>query len=73
MRVLDGLFRRTLVLVDVKERKYGAVLATVPEEHGVADMRFNDGKGSPGGDLIVGRMHSGWRKGNPGRLYRRGF
>ena len=58
------------MLVHVKERRFGAVLATVPEAHGVADMRFNDGKGSPGGNLIVGRMHSSWRKGHPGRLYR---
>lgn len=33
-------------------------------------MRFNDGKVSPSGTLLVGRMHSKWRDGNPGRLYR---
>lgn len=35
-----------------------------------ASMRFNDGKVSPQGSLLVGRMHSKWRDGNPGRLYR---
>lgn len=44
-------------------------LATVPEEHGVKDMRFNDGKVTPQGAFLVGRMHSSWRKGERGRLY----
>jgi sugar lactone lactonase YvrE len=30
----------------------------VPEEHGVEDYRFNDGKISPAGVFIGGRMHS---------------
>ncbi|GAB4813394.1 hypothetical protein N2152v2_000440 [Parachlorella kessleri] len=34
------------------------------------DMRFNDGKVSPQGVLVVGRMHSKWRDGKAGRLYR---
>lgn len=33
-------------------------------------MRFNDGKVSPQGTLLVGRMHSKWRDGQRGRLYR---
>ena len=61
---------RDVVAVDIAARKFGAVLATVPEDHGVDQMRFNDGKGSPGGALILGRMHASWRKGHPGRLYR---
>lgn len=34
------------------------------------NMRFNDGKVSPQGSLVVGRMHSKWRDGQRGRLYR---
>ena len=34
------------------------------------DMRFNDGKVSPQGVFVVGRMHSKWRDGKAGRLYR---
>ena len=49
-------------------------VATVPEEHAwegpPSGMRFNDGKASPGGVFIVGRMHMDWRNGQPGRLYR---
>jgi len=33
-------------------------IASVPEEHGVEDYRFNDGKISPAGVFIGGRMHS---------------
>ena len=33
-------------------------------------MRFNDGKVSPQGTFVVGRMHAKWREGNRGRLYR---
>ena len=58
-------------MVDVERRALGPALATTPEAHGTDDMRFNDGKGAPGGELIIGRMHSKWRDGNPGRLYRR--
>ena len=61
---------RTIVLLDLKSQKtVGEPLFTVPEEHGVDKMRFNDGKAAPGGALIIGRMHSDWRKGTPGRLY----
>lgn len=33
-------------------------------------LRFNDGKVSPQGSLLVGRMHTKWREGKRGRLYR---
>ena len=46
------------------------VIALTPEEDGIENMRFNDGKISPQGTLIVGRMHSRWRDGNPGTLYK---
>ncbi|CAK0786567.1 hypothetical protein CVIRNUC_009780 [Coccomyxa viridis] len=62
---------RTIVLLDLKSRKpVGDPLFTVPEEHGVDKMRFNDGKAAPGGAVIIGRMHADWRKGAPGRLYK---
>ena len=32
-------------------------IAHSPEEHGVEEYRFNDGKISPGGVFIGGRMH----------------
>ena len=32
-------------------------IARAPEEHGVEEYRFNDGKISPGGVFIGGRMH----------------
>ena len=56
--------------MDVQAKIFGKPLLTVPEDHGVDSMRFNDGKGSPGGAFIVGRMHASWRNGEPGRLYR---
>ena len=59
------------MLLDLKTRKpAGEPLFTVPEQHGVDKMRFNDGKAAPGGALIIGRMHADWRKGAPGRLYK---
>lgn len=61
---------RTIVPVHVQQRTFGQPLLTVPEDHGVESMRFNDGKASPGGKVIIGRMHAKWRDGNPGRLYR---
>jgi len=56
--------------VDVAARALSSAVAETPAEHGIDDMRFNDGKGAPGGELIIGRMHSKWRDGKPGRLYR---
>ena len=32
-------------------------------------MRFNDGKVSPQGTFVIGRMHSKWREGNKGAVY----
>ena len=57
-------------MVDVAARALSSAVAETPAEHGIDDMRFNDGKGAPGGELIIGRMHSKWRDGKPGRLYR---
>ena len=35
---------RTVVEVNVPNKTIGKVIATVPEEDGVEDMRFNDGE-----------------------------
>ncbi|EFN53462.1 hypothetical protein CHLNCDRAFT_136730 [Chlorella variabilis] len=67
---LDAWLARDIVEVDVAAGTTGRVLATTPEEHGVDGMRFNDGKVSPQGTLLVGRMHCKWRDGQRGRLYR---
>lgn len=67
-RLLAAL-ERDVVEVDVEAGTTGRVLASTPEEHGVAGYRFNDGKVSPQGSLLVGRMHSKWRDGVRGRLY----
>lgn len=67
-KVLAAL-ERDIVEVDVESGKVVRVLAATPEEHGVANYRFNDGKATPQGSLLVGRMHTKWRDGNRGRLY----
>lgn len=65
------LFCRSVFPVDVAKREIGKAIATVPEHHGAhpppEGFRFNDGKASPGGVFLVGRMHM---KGDPGRFYR---
>ena len=49
----------------------GKAIATVPEDHGHHEKRrFNDGKASPGGVFLVGRMHLDFDDGQPGRFYR---
>jgi hypothetical protein len=58
--------------VHVTERKYGQLVAQTPDQHGVEGLRFNDGKASPEGVLVVGRMHAKWREGYRGRLYKSG-
>jgi len=65
---------RSVFPVDLSNRIVGEAIATVPEDHGAQPppegLRFNDGKASPGGVLIVGRMHMNFSEGAPGRLYR---
>ena len=59
--------------MDIAKRSIGQPIATVPEEHGVDQMRFNDGKASPRGVFVVGRMHLQFADGMPGRFYRYAF
>jgi len=56
--ILLAALRRSLVLFDLTKQKVVSEIASVPEEHGVEDYRFNDGKISPAGVFIGGRMHS---------------
>ena len=51
---------------------YCSKIAESPEEHGVEEYRFNDGKISPGGVFIGGRMHktSATAEGKHGRWYK---
>lgn len=56
--------------VHVTERTLGQLVAQTPDPHGVEGLRFNDGKASPAGTLVVGRMHAKWREGYRGRLYK---
>lgn len=61
--------QRDILLVQFPEPGVIRTLATTPEDHGIDKMRFNDGKISPQGSLLVGRMHSNWRQGEQGRAY----
>ncbi|KAL6784993.1 hypothetical protein ACKKBG_A02000 [Auxenochlorella protothecoides x Auxenochlorella symbiontica] len=63
--------QRDILVVDVPGRKVTKqAIATTPEEHGTEGFRFNDGKVSPSGTLLIGRMSNKWRKGERGRQYR---
>ena len=45
-------------------------LAELPESEGAGkELRFNDGKASPKGAFVVGRLHSKWRDGLKGAVY----
>lgn len=57
--------------VSVRDGAVGEPLATLPESEGpgLPAMRFNDGKASPQGCLVAGRLHSGWRDGHTGAVY----
>ena len=74
--VVLAAFARTVVAVRLGAAAAAAAaavsppLATLDEGEGVADMRFNDGKVSPKGAFIVGRLHSKWRDGHTGAVYR---
>ena len=67
--IVLAAFSRTVAAVRLADGALSPPLATLPEAEGVADMRFNDGKVSPRGTLIVGRLHSKWRDGHAGAVY----
>ena len=68
--------RSRVVEVSAKDGSIKRTLAEVPKEHTHGDhtsesgFRFNDGKCTPGGTYILGRMHYEGPAGGPaGRLY----
>jgi len=61
---------RSVHLVDVSTSSFDSdPLAMLDESEGVEGMRFNDGKVSPQGTFVIGRMHSKWRDGKKGAVY----
>eukprot|EP00884_Botryococcus_braunii_P012423 jgi/Botrbrau1/21181/Bobra.0061s0072.1 len=68
--ILLACLTRGVYEVHVSEKKIGQLVAQTPDAHGVEGLRFNDGKASPAGTLVVGRMHAKWREGYRGRLYK---
>ena len=61
---------RSVYALDVTSGKLSeSPLATLPESEGVEGLRFNDGKVSPGGTFVVGRLHARWRDGMKGAVY----
>lgn len=56
--ILLAALRRTIILFDLTKQTVVSEIASVPEEHGIEGYRFNDGKISPAGVFIGGRMHS---------------
>ena len=61
---------RTVYSLDVSTGKLSdQPLDTLPESEGVEGLRFNDGKVSPKGFFVVGRLHAKWREGNKGAVY----
>lgn len=56
--------------VSAKDGAVKRTLAEVPKEHTWDELRFNDGKVTPAGTYVLGRMHyEGPEGGPPGRLY----
>ena len=45
------------------------VLPCTPADDNAEGTRFNDGKATPQGVFIVGRLHRDWRGGQPGKVF----
>lgn len=58
-----------VVEVNVEKRKAGRIVAFVSTDDNAEGTRFNDGKATPQGVFIVGRMNRAWRDGQPGKLF----
>ena len=41
----------------------------MPADDNAEGTRFNDGKATPQGVFIVGRLHRDWRGGQPGKVF----
>ncbi|KAK9865886.1 hypothetical protein WJX84_010440 [Apatococcus fuscideae] len=62
---------QSVYLVDIQKKKVGEKLAEVPYEL-QRPCRFNDGKASPVGTLVVGTMHDKWVEGEPAQMFKLG-
>ena len=67
--LLVALSRSVYSLNAVTGELSDAPLATLDEREGVEGLRFNDGKVSPKGAFVIGRLHSKWRDGEKGAVY----
>ena len=67
--ILLAALGSNVVEVDVEKRKTGRIVAFVSTDDNAEGTRFNDGKATPQGVFIVGRMNRAWRDGQPGKLF----
>jgi sugar lactone lactonase YvrE len=56
-------------LLDTRTGEVGPPLASIPADDAVPGTRFNDGKASPQGVWVGGRLHKEWRAGKRARVY----
>lgn len=67
--ILLAALGSNVVEVNVSEKKTGRIVAFVSTDDNAEGTRFNDGKATPQGVFIVGRMNRAWRDGQPGKLF----
>lgn len=67
--ILLAALGSNVVEVDVQNKKTGRIVAFVSTDDNAEGTRFNDGKATPQGVFIVGRMNKAWREGQPGKLF----
>lgn len=67
--ILLAALGSNVVEVDVEKKKTGRIVAFVSTDDNAEGTRFNDGKATPQGVFIVGRMNKAWREGQPGKLF----
>jgi len=67
--ILLAALGSNVVEVNVSQKKTGRIVAFVSTDDNAEGTRFNDGKATPQGVFIVGRMNRAWRDGQPGKLF----
>lgn len=67
--ILLAALGSNVVEVDVEKKRTGRIVAFVSTDDNAEGTRFNDGKATPQGVFIVGRMNRAWRDGQPGKLF----
>ena len=67
--ILLAALGSNVVEVNIEKRKAGRIVAFVSTDDNAEGTRFNDGKATPQGVFIVGRMNRAWREGQPGKLF----